>query len=78
MRLIDERLRTDDMQARRCCLLNGELVFSTEPVPVSPIEYQQKIDALLKMWMDDELTDGEYYKIMDRLNKIEKQRGETG
>ena len=47
---------------------NGELVYSTE----APIGYQQKADALLKMWMDDELTDGEYYKIMDRLNKIEK------
>ena len=50
----------------------GELVYSTEAAPVSPIGYRQKADALLKMWMDDELTDGEYYKIMDRLNKIEK------
>lgn len=47
---------------------NGELVYSTE----APIGYRQKADALLKMWMDNELTDGEYYKIMDRLNKIEK------
>ena len=47
-------------------------MYSTEAAPVSPIGYRQKADALLKMWMDDELTDGEYYKIMDRLNKIEK------
>ena len=47
---------------------NGELALSTE----APIGYRQKADALLKMWMDDELTDGEYYKIMNRLNKIEK------
>ncbi len=69
MRLIDERLLTDDMQARHWHLLNGELVFSTAAAPVSPIRYREKADALLKMWMDDELTDGEYYKIMDRLNQ---------
>ena len=34
-----------------------------------PINYQSCADALLKMWMDKILSDGEYYKIMDRLNK---------
>ena len=32
------------------------------------ITYQTCSDALLKMWMDNVLTDGEYNRIMDRLN----------
>lgn len=31
------------------------------------IGYQDKTDVLLKMWMDEEMTDGEYYRISDRL-----------
>ncbi len=33
------------------------------------IGYHEKADALLKMWMDDDITDYEYGTIMDRLNK---------
>lgn len=33
------------------------------------IGYREKSDALLKMWMDNDITDGEYGKIMNRLNK---------
>ena len=32
------------------------------------ITYQTCSDALLKMWMDNVLTDGEYNRIMDKLN----------
>lgn len=39
------------------------------------IGYHEKSDALLKMWMDDDITDGEYGKIMNRLNKKVKQDG---
>lgn len=35
---------------------------------VKQIGYQECADAMLKMWMDDILTDGEYNKIMDKLN----------
>lgn len=31
------------------------------------IGYQDKTNALLKMWMDNELTDGEYHGLSDRL-----------
>lgn len=34
-----------------------------------PIDYSDCSDALLKMWMLDVLTDSEYSRIMDRLNK---------
>lgn len=33
------------------------------------IGYDDCANALLKMWMDDVLTDGEYYRIADKLNK---------
>ncbi len=35
---------------------------------VRPIDYQDCSDALLKMWMDNVVTDGEYWRIMDKLN----------
>lgn len=42
------------------------------------ITYQMCADALLKMWMDDVLTDGEYNHIMDKLNAWEQNRREGG
>ena len=33
------------------------------------IGYDDCSNALLKMWMDNVLTDGEYYRIADKLNK---------
>jgi hypothetical protein len=35
---------------------------------IKPIGYRECADAMLKMWMDNVLTDGEYYRIMDKLN----------
>lgn len=40
------------------------------------IAYIDCADALLKMWMDDVLTDAEYNRIMDRLNAKEIKRRE--
>ena len=41
-------------------------------VPREPQEigYSQCANAMLKMWMDNVVTDGEYNRIMDRLNKL--------
>lgn len=39
------------------------------------IRYNDCANAMLKMWMDNVLTDGEYYRIMDKLNAHKK--GET-
>lgn len=33
------------------------------------ITYQDCANALLKMWMDEILTDGEYYRIVRKLNE---------
>ena len=40
------------------------------------ITYQMCADALLKMWMDGVLTDGEYNHIMDKLNAWNRREGE--
>ena len=36
---------------------------------IKPIDYQDCCNAMLRMWMDNVVTDGEYNRIMDRLNK---------
>lgn len=45
---------------------------SADVVPTEPQEigYDQCANAMLKMWMDNVVTDGEYNRIMDRLNKL--------
>ena len=43
-----------------------------EPQKTAEIGYREKSEAMLKMWMDDDITDVEYNKIMDRLNKKTK------
>lgn len=50
-------------------------IESLEPADVAPTEsqeigYGQCANAMLKMWMDNVVTDGEYNRIMDRLNKL--------
>lgn len=39
----------------------------TEP-EVRPINYRDCSNAMLRMWMDNVVTDGEYSRIMDKLN----------
>lgn len=50
----------------------GEFLENLPPVQpkikIKPIGYRECSDAMLKMWMDNVLTDGEYYRIMDKLN----------
>ena len=38
------------------------------PCRNNKITYQDCADAMLMMWMDNVLTDGEYSRIMDKLN----------
>lgn len=44
-----------------------------QPDP-QPIGYADCANAMLKMWMDGVVTDGEYNRIMDKLNAHEKER----
>ena len=43
---------------------------------VKQISYIDCANAMLMMWMDKVLTDGEYNRIMDKLNEHEKKKGE--
>ena len=47
-----------------------EIMEYIDDVPVPhEIGYDDCANALLKMWMDNVLTDGEYYRIADKLNE---------
>lgn len=45
---------------------------------IKPIEFQDCANAMLRMWMDKVVTDGEYNRIMDKLNAFweTKKEGE--
>lgn len=43
---------------------------------VKQISYTDCANAMLMMWMDKVLTDGEYNRIMDKLNEHEKKKRE--
>ena len=45
---------------------------------IKPIDYRDCANAMLKMWMDDVLTGGEYNRIMGKLNKFESERRNDG
>ena len=41
---------------------------------IKPISYQDCANAMMMMWIDNVLTDGEYRRIMDKLNDHESRR----
>lgn len=45
--------------------INAEPTIEPEQPEIS---YKDCADAMLKMWIDNVLTDGEYNRIMDKLN----------
>lgn len=57
--------KMDEMEARK--LLDG-LEESHFSEPEAPIDYRKCADAMMKMWIDNVITDGEYGRIMDKLN----------
>lgn len=48
---------------------------STQP-GIKPINYQDCANAMLRMWMDNVVTDGEYNRIMDKLNAFWRAKDE--
>lgn len=58
-----------------------EMIYRIKQLPsaqpeVKQISYTDCANAMLMMWMDKVLTDGEYNRIMDKLNEHEKKKGE--
>lgn len=46
------------------------------PSAQETITYRMCADSMLKMWMDNVLTDGEYNRIMDKLNAWKGEQNE--
>lgn len=72
---------TEAQKAQECWLAHVHKAFECDideyhiyPETVQPIDYKMCSDALLKIWMENILTDGEYTRIMDRLNKAHKDQ----
>lgn len=62
----------DDVQAV-CAHYPCKRYIAIEKLPsaqpeVRPIDYQDCSNAMLKMWIDNVVTGGEYNRIMDKLN----------
>ena len=46
------------------------MIKEIKPIPeVKPYSYEYCVNAMLVMWMEDILTDGQYSTIMEKLNK---------
>ena len=43
---------------------------------IKPIGYNDCSNAMMKMWMDNVVTDGEYNRIMDKLNAYWRSKDE--
>lgn len=49
-------------------ILNAIKHLPSAQPEIKPIDYQDCANAMLRMWMDNVVTDGEYNRIMDKLN----------
>ena len=56
-------------------LWESDIIPSAQPEP-HEIGYPECANAMLKMWIDNVLTDGEYSRIMDKLNAHWAERRE--
>ena len=81
--LISRRAAIEAVQNRHMMLSKEKvlLINDLEKLPsaqpeVKQISYTDCANAMLMMWMDKVLTDGEYNRIMDKLNEHEKKKGE--
>lgn len=41
---------------------------------VDPTDYETRCNVISTLWMDNILTDSEYYKIREKLDKFEAER----
>ena len=67
-----ERLHQRKGEARE--ILNSIQQLPSVQSEIKPIDYRDCANAMIKMWIDNVLTDGEYNRIMDKLNKHEMER----
>lgn len=70
---------TDQSRAQECWTEHVSATYECDIdeyhiYPEKPIDYSDCSNAMLKMWMEGVLTDGEYNKIMDKLNRAHNDR----
>lgn len=60
-------------------MAESDYVNFTQAQDVKPIDYRDCSNAMLMMWMENILTDGEYNRIMDKLiaKNIKKWRNKS-
>ena len=70
MELAEARRRWDTSEGRAQISGIDALICAIDDLPSAQpeITYQVCADAMLKMWIENVLTDGEYDRIMDKLN----------
>ena len=57
----------DPRKVEEAFLMAIDALESAQP-EIKPIDYQDCANAMLRMWVDNVVTDGEYNRIMDKLN----------
>lgn len=67
-----KRVFPEHRQIAEKCL---NVLPSAQP-ETKPIGYQECANAMLKMWIDNVVTDGEYSRIMDKLNSYWRKNDE--
>lgn len=78
MQMMDDTHRAD-LIMRGIHLCEEAVMYQPSAQPeAKPISYADCANATMMMWIDKVLTDGEYKKIMDKLNahEMKKRRGE--
>ena len=82
MRLIDADVLINDIREHSTSYFADDFAHEwvdkqpTIELKIKPISYTDCANAMLKMWMINVVTDGEYYRIMDKLNAWEVNGGD--
>ena len=71
--LISRQVAIDAIEKAMCEVIRH--LPSVQP-ETKPIGYQECANAMLKMWVDYVVTDGEYSRIMDKLNSYWRKNDE--
>lgn len=74
---LEKGSKTDDAEMAVKELMGYVASMPSAKPQIKPITYHDCSNAMMMMWMNKIVTDGEYNKIMDRLNKFEIERRKT-
>ena len=74
---VDREMTEEELKELKKKIADSPVVLLPSAQPeIKPvdIDYYYCSNAMLKMWIDNVLTDGEYNRIMDKLNDFERKR----